>query len=104
MKLSEKIAASVSAAALAIAAWAIPAAAASDELADTVDYGSLVAMTERTAEGGRYTLLEGLAGALAQGTFEAAPQVAAVTVRVRKLAVPLDVSMDWAEVEIRRER
>ena len=28
----------------------------------------------------------------------------AVTVRVRKLAVPMDVSMDYAEVELRRER
>jgi 7,8-dihydroneopterin aldolase/epimerase/oxygenase len=82
----------------------LAAAAASDELADTVDYGSLVAMTERTAEGRRYALLEGLAGALAKGVFEVAPRAAAATVRVRKLAVPLDVSMDWAEVEMRRER
>jgi dihydroneopterin aldolase len=82
----------------------LAAAAASDALADTVDYGPLVQLTERIVEGGRYQLLEGLAGALAGGVLGAAPTAAAVTVRVRKLAVPLDVSMDHAEVEIRRER
>ena len=82
----------------------LAAAAASDQLADTVDYGPLVALTERTVEQGSFTLLEGLAGALAHGVLESSPRIAAVTVRVRKLAVPLDVSMDHAEVELRRER
>ena len=82
----------------------LAAACASDALADTVDYGPLVALTERTVEQGRFTLLEGLAGALASGVLEASPAVAAVTVRVRKLAVPMDVSMDHAEVVIRRQR
>jgi dihydroneopterin aldolase len=82
----------------------LSAAAASDALGDTIDYGPLVALTERTVEGGRFTLLEGLAGRLASSVLDAAPTVAAVTVRVRKLAVPMDVSMDFAEVEIHRER
>jgi dihydroneopterin aldolase len=82
----------------------LAAAAASDQLADTIDYAPLVTLTERTVEGGSFTLLEGLAGALARGVLEAAPTAAAVTVRVRKLAVPMDVAMDHAEVEIRQER
>jgi dihydroneopterin aldolase len=82
----------------------LSAAASSDALADTVDYGPLVTLTERTVEQGRFTLLEGLAGALASAVLAAAPRVEAVTVRVRKLAVPMDVSMDHAEVDIRRER
>ncbi len=82
----------------------LSAAAASDDLADTVDYGPLVALVERTVEQGTFTLLESLAGALADAVLEASPKVVAVTVRVRKLAVPMDVSMDHAEVEIRRER
>ncbi len=82
----------------------LSAAADSDALADTIDYGPLVTMAERVTEGQSYTLLEGLAGAIAKGALELAPQSAAVTVRVRKLAVPMDVSMDHAEVEIRRER
>jgi dihydroneopterin aldolase len=80
------------------------AAAMSDALADTVDYGPLVALTERTVEGSSFTLLEGLAGALATATLEQSAAISAVTVRVRKLAVPLDVSMDHAQVELRRER
>lgn len=79
-------------------------AAASDALAETVDYGPLVELTERTVEAGEFSLLEGLAGALASGALASSPRIAAVTVRVRKLAVPLDVSMDHAEVELRRER
>ena len=82
----------------------LSAAASSDALADTIDYGPLVRLTERTLEGGTFNTLEGLAGALIGGLSEAAPQAGAVTVRVRKLAVPLDVSMDHAEVELRRER
>ncbi len=82
----------------------LAAACASDDLADTVDYGPLVTMAERTTEGHSFTLLEGLAGALARGALEAAPTAGAVTVRVRKLAVPMDASVEWAEVEIRRER
>ena len=79
-------------------------AAASDQLADTIDYGPLVSLTEQTVEGGSFSLLEGLAGTLAAGVLEAAPRASAVTVRVRKLAVPMDVSMDYAEVEIRSTR
>lgn len=82
----------------------LSAATRSDELADTVDYGPLVALTERVVEGASYQLLEGLAGVLAREVLAASMAIAAVTVRVRKLAVPLDVSMDHAEVEIRRER
>lgn len=82
----------------------LAAACASDDLADTVDYGALVERTGRIVEGGRFRLLEGLAGSLAASVLDASPSIAAVTVRVRKLAVPMDVSMDHAEVEIRRER
>ena len=82
----------------------LSAAAASDALADTIDYGPLVTLTERTLEGGSFVTLEGLAGSLVEGVLEAAQKASAVTVRVRKLAVPMDVSMDYAEVELRRER
>jgi dihydroneopterin aldolase len=82
----------------------LSAASISDDLADSVDYGPLVKLTERIVEHGSFKLLEGLAGALAAAVLEASPAISAVTVRVRKLAVPMDVSMDHAEVEIRRER
>ena len=80
----------------------LTAASVSDALADTVDYGSLVTLTEGIVENRRFTLLEGLAGTLATAVLEVSPSIAAITVRVRKLAVPMDVSMDHAQVEIRR--
>ena len=82
----------------------LAAAATSDALAETIDYGPLVALTERTLEGGSFVTLEGLAGRLVADVIETTPRALAVTARVRKLAVPMDVSMDYAEVELRRER
>ena len=82
----------------------LAAATSSDNLADTVDYAPLVELTGQTVEGSGFTLLEGLAGALAERVLAADPAIEAVAVRVRKLAVPMDVSMDYAQVEIRRER
>jgi dihydroneopterin aldolase len=82
----------------------LSAASASDALADTVDYGPLVELTERTVEGSSFRLLERLAGALAEGALAISPAIQSVTVRVRKLAVPMDVSMDFAEVQIHRVR
>jgi dihydroneopterin aldolase len=82
----------------------LAAAAASDALADSVDYGPLVELTGQVVEGSSFKLLEGLAGALVGGVLAADPRIAAATVRVRKLAVPMDVSMDHAAVELRRER
>jgi dihydroneopterin aldolase len=80
------------------------AAGESDALADTVDYGPLVMLVGRSVEGGAYHLLEGLAGRIAREALDADPRIDAVTVRVRKLAVPLDVDMEHAEVEVRRQR
>ncbi|MEX1296673.1 MAG: dihydroneopterin aldolase [Candidatus Limnocylindrales bacterium] len=82
----------------------LSSAAASDDLAGTIDYGPLVELIERTLEGGTFHTLEGLAGVLVRSALEAAPTAAAVTVRVRKLAVPMDVWLDHAEVELRRGR
>ena len=82
----------------------LSAATTSDDLSDTIDYSPLVTLTEHATESRSYTLLEGLAGVLASAVLEAAPRATAVTVKVRKLAVPMDASVEWAEVEIRRER
>jgi dihydroneopterin aldolase len=79
-------------------------ASESDALADTVDYGPLVESVTRTVETGSHRLLEGLAGAIVRDALAASDLILAVTVRVRKLAVPMDVDMDHAQVQIRRER
>ena len=76
----------------------------SDALDDTVDYGPLVELTQRIVESGSYKLMEGLAGAIVEQTLRRSLRIEAVTVRVRKLAVPLDVDMDHAQVELSRRR
>jgi dihydroneopterin aldolase len=79
------------------------AAGRSDELADTIDYGPLVALCEGVVTGGTFRLLEAIAETIADRVL-AASRASAMTVRVRKLAVPLDAEIEWAGVEIRRER
>ena len=77
--------------------------ASSDDLAEGVDYAPIVERTREVVETGEHRLIESLAGAVADAVVDASGRVTAVVVRVRKLAVPLDIDMDHAEVELRRE-
>jgi dihydroneopterin aldolase len=77
------------------------AAGASDDLVDTVDYGPLVEICRTVVEDGSHRLLEAIAAAIAERVLMV-PRVLAVTVRVRKLAVPMDADLDFAQVGIRR--
>jgi dihydroneopterin aldolase len=77
------------------------AAGRSDDLADTVDYGPLVEVCRTIVETGSFRLLEALAEAIAERVLGVAG-VLGVTIRVRKLAVPIDADLDFAQVEIRR--
>lgn len=81
----------------------LTAAAAADDLGLTIDYGPLVQLCRRVVEERSFRLLEAVAGAIATEVL-ATTGAPAVTVRVRKLAVPVDVDLDSAEVELRRER
>lgn len=74
-----------------------------DDVADTIDYGPLVTLCAGVVERNSFRLLEAIAAAIADRVLETTP-ARAVTVRVRKLAVPIDADLDWAQVEIRRER
>jgi dihydroneopterin aldolase len=78
-------------------------ASRSDDISDTIDYGPLIEITREVVEGRSFRLLEGIAGALLDAVMAASPATA-VTVRVRKLAVPVDADLDHAEVVLRRER
>ncbi len=75
----------------------------SDDLADTVDYGRLVKICQEVVESGSFRLLERIAGVIAERVL-GMDGVRACTVRVRKLAVPLDADLDFAQVEIHRPR
>ncbi len=76
-------------------------AGATDDLADAIDYKA-VYRTVRDVEGRRnYTLLEALAENVAAALLDSF-SLAQVTVRVRKLSVPMGGLLDYAEVEITR--
>lgn len=73
----------------------------SDDLGTTVDYGAVFATCRAVVERTSFRLIEGLAEALA-GAILAAYAVDEVVVRVRKLRPPIDGTLGWAGVEIRR--
>ena len=78
-------------------------AAASDDLVDTVDYGTLCALVAGIADDERFELLERFAGRVAEALLATGP-VDAVTVVVRKLRPPVPEDLDTSGVRIHRTR
>ena len=78
-------------------------AASTDDLAKTIDYGTVYDAVRQIVEGRSFRLLEALAEAIAQAVLGAF-DVAAVTVRLRKPQVQLGGPLDYAGVEIHRHR
>ena len=74
-----------------------------DDLAKTVDYGEVFEICRAIVESTSFRLIEALAEALAQEIL-ATFSIAEVVVRVRKLRPPVDGTLGWASVEIRRQR
>jgi dihydroneopterin aldolase len=81
----------------------LSAAAASDDLADTVDYSAVFGSVQAVVEGGSFRLIEALAGAIAQALLDAYP-LEDVEVRVRKPKAPLPGAFDTVEASLRRKR
>jgi dihydroneopterin aldolase len=79
------------------------AAAASDDLADTVDYGDLAQRLAAVVGGEPVNLLETLVGRLAAECLRD-PRVAAATVTVHKPHAPIPLAFADVSVTIRRER
>jgi dihydroneopterin aldolase len=79
------------------------AAAASDELADTVDYGDLAQRLAAVVAGEPVNLLETLVARLVAECL-ADPRVAAATVTLHKPQAPIPLAFDDVAVTIRRER
>ena len=79
------------------------AAAASDELSDTVDYGALATGLAEVVGGEPVSLLETLAARLADVCLRDV-RVAAATVTVHKPQAPIPLSFADVAVRIRRER
>ena len=81
----------------------LSAAAASDDLADTVDYSAVFTLVGEVVEGRSYRLIEALAGAIADAVLAAQP-IDDVEVRVRKPTAPLPGAFETVEVRLRRRR
>jgi dihydroneopterin aldolase len=82
----------------------LEAAAASDELAETVDYSAAFAQVAGIVQAESYRLIEALAGAILDALMVAQPRVRAAEVRVRKPAAPLPGAFDTVEAVLRRDR
>lgn len=79
-------------------------ATTSDQIEDTVDYRKLAALVREVFSGPERHLLEGLAGAVADGVLNRFATVTRVRVRVRKPDVVLDPPVDHAAVIVERRR
>ncbi|MEO6058533.1 MAG: dihydroneopterin aldolase [Candidatus Limnocylindria bacterium] len=78
-------------------------AAASDDLADTVDYAALFNLARSIVEDRSFRLIEAMAGAIADAVL-AAYGVNEVEVAVRKPQAPLPGEFETVEVRMRRCR
>jgi len=82
----------------------VGAATESDRIEDTVDYRRLAGLVRDVFGGEERLLLEGLAGAVADGILERFPAVTRIRVRVRKPDVVLEPPVDHAAVIVERTR
>jgi dihydroneopterin aldolase len=82
----------------------VSAAARSDSLADTADYGALVALAALTVTETSFQLLEALATAVAAAVLDADGRIERVGVTVRKVRPPVPVDVGSIGVHVVRER
>jgi dihydroneopterin aldolase len=82
----------------------LDAAAASDALDDTVDYGALCTLAEQVVMTTSYQLLEALGARIADDVLASDARIAAVTVWVRKLRPPVAQQVDTSGVRVTRQR
>ena len=80
------------------------AAAASDDLADTVDYGALALFARDVVAGPSCDLIETVASRIADGVMEMAPDAHAVEVTLHKPQAPIPAEFADVAVVARRSR
>jgi dihydroneopterin aldolase len=80
------------------------AASRSDDLDDTVDYGSAAGLVATIVGTERFALLERLAGRIADALLASDERIAAVGVTVTKLRPPVPVDLASAAVRVTRSR
>ncbi|MBS7547639.1 dihydroneopterin aldolase [Dietzia massiliensis] len=80
------------------------AAVASDDLADTVDYGALALFARDVVAGPSCDLIETVASRIADGVMEMAPDAHAVEVTLHKPQAPIPAEFADVAVVARRSR
>ncbi|MFN3600671.1 MAG: dihydroneopterin aldolase [Dietzia sp.] len=80
------------------------AAAASDDLADTVDYGALALFARDVVSGEPRDLIETVASQIADGIMDLAPHAHAVEVTLHKPQAPIPAEFADVAVVARRSR
>jgi dihydroneopterin aldolase len=80
------------------------AAGASDDLADTVDYGRVCAVVGEVVAAGHVALLEHLAERVAAEVLAVDDRITSVVVAVRKLRPPVPQALATSGVRISRSR
>lgn len=85
--------------------WAdLSAAAADDDLAQTVDYAAVMPEVARIVEDTSFRLIESLATAVADAVLANQARITKVEVRVRKPEAPLPGAFETVEVVLVRSR
>ncbi len=79
-------------------------AGSTDDLGDTVDYGSLGVAIADVADRGRFNLLERFAHVVAETVLTGAPLASEVEVTVRKLRPPVTQMLESSGVRVVRRR
>jgi FolB domain-containing protein len=79
-------------------------AGSSDDLADTVDYGALCAVTAQIVSSTEFGLLEALAERIGATLLDTDKRIDSVTVSVRKLRPPVAQQLSTSGVRITRSR
>ena len=82
----------------------LAAAGASDDLADTVDYGAVCRAVAATVAEGHVALLEHLAARVADAVLALDPRIDAVDLTIRKLRPPVPLDLATSGVRIARAR
>jgi dihydroneopterin aldolase len=82
----------------------LAAAARTDDLADTVDYGEVTTVVAGVVEGEHFALLERLAGRITEVVLALDDRIGAVDVTVTKLRPPVPFDLSSASVRLVRSR
>lgn len=82
----------------------LEAAIASDDLADTIDYGALSSLVAHTFGAPRTRLVEAVAGRVANAVLEHDERIQAVDLTVHKPSAPLTVPVGDVRIRLTRWR